>query len=37
MNKFSKKQLVKNINKSKMINISPLEMNVITKNKKEKL
>ena len=36
MNKFSKKQLVKNINKSKMINISPLEMNVITKNKKRK-
>ena len=37
MNKFSKKQLVKNINKSKMINISPLEMNVITKNKKRKI
>ena len=37
MNKFSKKQLVKNINKSKMINISPLEMNVITKNKKRKV
>ncbi len=37
MNKFSKKQLIKNINKSKMINISPLEMIVITKNKKRKV
>ena len=37
MNKFSKKQLVNNINKSKLINISPLEMNVITKNKKRKV
>ena len=37
MNKFSKKQLIKNINKSKMIDISPLEMKVITKNKKRKI
>ena len=37
MNKFSKNQLLKNINKSKMINIFPLEMNVITKNKKRKI
>ena len=37
MNKFSKNQLLKNINKSKMINIFPLEMNVITKNKKRKV
>ena len=29
MNKFSKKQLIKNIDKSKMIHISPLEMKVI--------
>tara|TARA_B100001027_G_C16184153_1_gene292944 strand:+ start:51 stop:818 length:768 start_codon:yes stop_codon:yes gene_type:complete len=37
MNKFSNKQLIKNINKSKMINISPLEMKVITKNKIRKV
>ena len=37
MNKFSKKQLIKNINKSKMIHISPLEMKVITKNKTRKI
>ena len=37
MNKFSNKQLIKNINKSKMINISPLEMKVITKNKTRKV
>ena len=37
MNKFSKKQLINNINKSKMIDISPLEMKVITKNKKRKI
>ena len=28
MNKFSKKDIIKNINKSNMISISPLEMNV---------
>ena len=37
MNKFSKKQLIKNINKSKMTHISPLEMKVITKNKTRKI
>ena len=36
MNKFSKKLLIKNINKSKMINISPLEMNVLSKNNRKK-
>ena len=36
MNKFSKKNLVKNINKSNLISISPLEMEVSGKNKKEK-
>ena len=33
MNKFSKKLLIKNINKSNMIKISPLEMFVLGKNK----
>ena len=33
MNKFSKKQLIQNIQKSKMISISPLEMIVVSKNK----
>ena len=33
MNRFSKKKLIKNINKSKLITISPLEMLVLTKNK----
>ncbi len=32
MNKFSKKNLINNIKRSKLINISPLEMNVRTKN-----
>ena len=32
MNKFSKKNLIKNIIKSKMIKISPLEMKVVGKN-----
>ena len=32
MNKFSKKNLIKNIEKSKMIKISPLEMKVVGKN-----
>ncbi len=36
MNKFSKKLFIKNINKSKMINVSPLEMNVLSKNKSKK-
>ena len=36
MNKFSKKFLIKNINKSKKITISPLEMIVLRKNKKKK-
>ena len=36
MNKFSKKLLIKNINKSKMITISPLEMVVTNKNKIKK-
>ena len=37
MNRFSKKKLIKNINKSKLITISPLEMLVLTKNKKKKI
>ena len=36
MNKFSKKLIIKNINKSKKISISPLEMVVYQKNKKKK-
>ena len=36
MNKFSKKNLIKNIQKSNMISISPLEMVVKTKNKIKK-
>ena len=36
MNKFSKKHLIKNIQKSNMISISPLEMVVKTKNKIKK-
>tara|TARA_Y100000591_G_scaffold319490_1_gene331613 strand:- start:1216 stop:1983 length:768 start_codon:yes stop_codon:yes gene_type:complete len=36
MNKFSKKLLIKNINKSNMISISPLEMIVTTRNKIKK-
>ena len=36
MNKFSKKLLIKNINKSKKISISPLEMIVYQQNKKKK-
>ena len=36
MNKFSKKHLIKNIQKSNMISISPLEMVVTTKNKIKK-
>ena len=39
MNKFSPKNTVKNLSKSKMISISPLEMKVVTKNgaKKESI
>ena len=37
MNKFSKKQLVKNISQSKMISISPLEMIVFNKKIKKKM
>ena len=37
MNKFSEKNLIKNLNKSKLISISPLEMNVKTKNNKIKI
>ena len=36
MNKFSKKLLIQNINKSNMIKISPLEMFVLSKNKNRK-
>ena len=36
MNKFSKKNLIKNINRSNLINISPLEMIVINKKKIKK-
>jgi len=35
MNKFSKKLFIKNIDKSKTISISPLEMIVFGKNKKK--
>ena len=34
MNKFSEKNIIKNILKAKMISISPLEMRVVRKNKK---
>ena len=37
MNKFSKKLFIKNIDKSKTISISPLEMIVFGKNKKKKM
>ena len=36
MNKFSPKNIIKNLSKAKMISISPLEMKVITKNKVSK-
>jgi len=36
MNKFSNKLIIKNLNKAKVINISPLEMLVHTKNNKKK-
>ena len=36
MNKFSNKKLKKNLTKAKKINISPLEMKVVTKNKTRK-
>ncbi|MDC3127344.1 NAD kinase, partial [Candidatus Pelagibacter bacterium] len=36
MNKFSKKNFVKNLLKAKMIKISPLEMKVISNSKKKK-
>ena len=36
MNKFSNKLVTKNISKAKLINISPLEMTVITKSKTKK-
>ena len=36
MNKFSEKNLIKNINRSKLISISPLEMNVKTKDNKNR-
>tara|TARA_Y100000591_G_C21633594_1_gene594127 strand:- start:38 stop:805 length:768 start_codon:yes stop_codon:yes gene_type:complete len=36
MNKFSNNLFIKNLNKAKVINIFPLEMQVITKNKKRK-
>ena len=36
MNKFSNKLLIKNLNRAKKINISPLEMSVFTKNKIKK-
>ena len=37
MNKFSNKLVTKNISKAKLINISPLEMTVITKSKTKKV
>ena len=36
MNKFSKKNIIKNLHKAKMIKISPLEMKVIGINKTKK-
>jgi NAD+ kinase len=36
MNKFSLKNIIKNLTKAKMITISPLEMNVKNKNNKQK-
>ena len=36
MNKFSKKNIIKNLSKAKMIKISPLEMKVNNKNKMKK-
>jgi len=36
MNRFSEKKIIKNIQKAKMIQISPLEMRVISKNNKIK-
>ncbi len=36
MNKFSNKLLIKNLDQAKIVNISPLEMTVITKNKIKK-
>ena len=36
MNKFSRKNIIKNLSKAKMIKISPLEMKVNTKNKMKK-
>ena len=36
MNKFSKKNIIKNLSKAKMIKISPLEMKVSNKNKTKK-
>ena len=36
MNKFSRNKTIENLSKSKMISISPLEMEVITKNKTTK-
>ena len=36
MNKFSNNLVIKNLNKARVINISPLEMQVNTKNHKKK-
>ena len=36
MNKFSKKNIIKNLSNAKMTSISPLEMQVVTKNKRKK-
>tara|TARA_B100000945_G_scaffold288791_1_gene261394 strand:- start:3 stop:638 length:636 start_codon:yes stop_codon:yes gene_type:complete len=36
MNKFSRKNIIKNLSKAKMIRISPLEMKVSSKNKTKK-
>ena len=37
MNKFSEKNIIKNLSKAKMIKISPLEMKVSSKNKTKKV
>ena len=36
MNKFSNNLIIKNLNRAKIINISPLEMQVTTKNNTKK-
>ena len=37
MNKFSSKNIIKNLSEANMVSISPLEMIVTTKNNKKKI